>query len=191
MAEEPKLTTAEQADHFRSRRDYPELNLMDDEYVLIDVRRSTVYLGLVWATVIFVFVALMVMFFVVDFVTPIEQDRVLPKVMLVFAAVLGILLGVLVSWLYRQSYMIITNTRVFCRTQHTPFAFVNQTVELEQIGNIHYKKNGILPTMFDYGTVEMSVEGSDDVSYSLSYVDQPQIQIVPILEIAQKVDKGA
>jgi len=185
-----KLTSAEQADQYRSRRDYPELSLHNDEYVLIDVRRSGAYLGLVWAVVILVFVGLMVSFFLVDVFTGIEQDKALPKVMLVFTAVLSILTGVLVSWLYRQSYMIVTNIRVFCRAQQTPFAFVNQTVELKQIGNIYYKKGGILSTMFDYGTIEMSVEGSDDVSYSFNYVDKPQTQIVPIIDIVQKVDKS-
>jgi hypothetical protein len=184
-----QLSTIEQADHDRSVYDYPYLDLNDDEYVVIDVKRSVagrVYIWLGTILGILVFAALAVVTYFFQSGLNIWQ---LIVALCLFGAVITLVVGIISSRIYRKNYLIVTNQRVFGQAQSTLFSFQTQSLELEHVEDISFAQTGILSMVFDYGTLRLSTVG-DEHTYRLTFVDNPSGQIKIIKKLVSAVDEG-
>jgi hypothetical protein len=185
------LTPEEQADHDRSVFDYPHLNLSPNEYVVIDVERHPIGIVLIWLVSITAFAIMVLgMIFVSqdNFVT----DKILRLNLAITSLVMAILSligGAVVGYVYRQDYFIVTNQRVFSRTQYTPFAHRSQNVEMEHVEDVSYIQTNILQTILNYGTIRLSTVG-DEHTYVFTFVDHPAEQLQVIDRVVQAVDEG-
>ena len=185
-----QLTPNEQADHDRSIRDYPQLDLDDDEYIVIDVERSKIGLVLIWLVVIATFSASFVMFFMVpDSMSASNSMRVSMNLIGVFFALLVLLGGVVASNIYRANYFILSNKRVFAKVQNAPFVYRTQTVELEHVEDVSVARNNVLQVMLDYGSIRLSTVG-DEHTYGFTFSKDPESQAKVIKKVIQVVDEG-
>jgi hypothetical protein len=182
------LTPAEQADHDRSVHDYPELDLGDDEYVVTSVARSVVGLVFIWLTVTLVAGVFGVLALIVMTSGQFGASREMMAAACLLGVVVALLVGLLVHWTYRRNYLIVSNQRVFERMQSTPFSYRMQSLEIEHIEDVSFTQEGILPTLFNYGSVRMSTVG-DEQTYQLTFVANVAEQIKIIKKVVHAVDE--
>jgi hypothetical protein len=184
------LTPTEQADHARSVKDYPDLDLSEDEYVAIDVKRGRIGLVYIWA-VVFLAAAL---FIGMSQLLIWQFDNLEESVLLIIFGYLGTFItigfGMVASVVYRKNYLIISNRRVFSRVQSTIFAYREQMVELDHVEDISVYQGGILPLIFGYGTIRLSTIG-DEHTYLFSFVNNPHEQIKVIKKLVDSADKNS
>jgi hypothetical protein len=184
------LTPDEQADHARSIKDYPDLDLAEDEYVAIDVKRGRIGLVYIWL-VVFGTAALFIGLSqtLIWQSSNVEWDLLL----IIFgylATFIAIGFGMVASVVYRKNYLIISNRRVFARIQNTIFAYREQVVELDHVEDVSVFQGGVLPLVFRYGTIRLSTVG-DEHTYAFSFVNEPHEQIRIIRKLVDAADKNS
>lgn len=170
-----------------SAHDYPSLGLGDKEYVVIDLERSRIGLAFIWAIVIVM--SFFIMLFCQTIIWSMNRLEINFLVVLLgyLAVFFAIILGLVESRIYKRNYMIITNQRVFTRTQIGPFATKTRVIELSNIEDIGVYRKGILPTIFSYGEIRLSTE-LDDLTYKITFVKNPDRQAVAIEKIVNAID---
>jgi hypothetical protein len=189
MTEPSKLTPAELADHARSVVDYPYLDLGEDEYVVTDVRRGVIGLVFIWSAVLLVSVLFIVLITLLMDATAKTDTKLLSVAVGYLLVLLAPAGGFIASSIYKNNYLIVSNQRVFGRVQNAPFAKHIQSIELEHIEDTSYIQNGVLPNLFNYGTIRMSTVG-DEHTYKITFVSDPASQIRDISRVVKQVDEG-
>lgn len=182
------------ADHARSVHDYPNLEFADNEYVVIDVERSKFGIFLIWCAVIFcaillIAIILMIQFTSANFMTNSGENSINVFLLIFGITAFCILGGMIAQKIFNSNYLIITNERIFSRWQIAPFAHRVQTLELEHVEDCSYKQAGVLPSMFNYGTIRLSTVG-DEQTYQFTFVRNPEQQFHVINKIVRQVDEG-
>ena len=172
--------------HGESVASYPDLNLGPNEYVVIDVERSIVGLVLVWSIACIAFLACITATVLVSHLITSSPYILLIGFTLAVTCFSGGLIG---TYVYNQNYFIVTNERVVAKVQTTPFAYLNQNVELEHIEDCSYSQNTILQNLLGYGSIRLSTVG-DEQTYRFSFVSRPSEQFKVINRVVQAVDEG-
>lgn len=189
MAQTSKLSSDEQADHARSVADYPHLDLAEDEYIVIDVARSRIGLVYIWLVTLLL-VALFVvsaMFFANSFAS--AESKLLIAALGYLLVGMTLIGGLVASAIFRNNYLVVSNQRIFAQVQNAPFARREQSIEIEHIEDTSYVQSGILPHVFNYGTIRLSTVG-DEHTYALNYVSDPDHQMRTIVRVVKAVDEG-
>jgi hypothetical protein len=185
-----ELTPAELADHARSVADYPDLDLSDDEYVVVDVERHGIAYCGIWAAVITVAVVMIVgPYFIANLKTNLFSINAGSLYMAgIAAAALTLLCGAIAQWVLKRNYFIVSNQRVFVRYQSTPFSHRTQVIEIENIEDISYSQHTVFQMIFGYGTIRMSTIGEEH-TYMFHYTKDPETQMKTINRVVQAVDE--
>ncbi len=188
MNPQNQLSPRDQADHDRSVHDYPQIKFEPTEFVVVDVVRSIVGLVYIWLAALVVFAAIVgIAVLIAQTSTANIQGSIS---IAVFIAAFGSFVGGLIAtYVFRSSYFIVTNQRVFARVQYAPFSYRSQAVEIEHVEDCSVRQGGILPTLFNYGTIRLSTVG-DEHTYSFSFVKDPQTQMNIINRVVHLVDEG-
>lgn len=163
-----------------SKAAYPELNLSDGEFVILDIKRHPIGLFLpIFATS----VALLAIVFMLIIYPSTETATsmgipsfgaiLLPALLLMLLVGLG---GFIAVWVYLQNQFFLTNESVIQEIQHSLFSRHEQTVSLGSIEDASFKHVGILQSMFNYGTIRLSTEG-EETTYRFAYVADPRKQV--------------
>jgi uncharacterized membrane protein YdbT with pleckstrin-like domain len=180
--------------HEEAVQKYPNLNLSEEEFVIISLRRHPIGLLLpVLATglLLVVLIAVLVLY-------PSGQDNSLPvtlpsyNVILMPVLLLMLLVGIggaVAIWVYLQNQFYLTNESVIQEIQYSLFSRHEQTVSLGSIEDASYKQSGILQMMFDYGTVRLSTEG-EETTYRFSYVANPRAHIATLNNAIESFKNG-
>ena len=164
--------------HDESKRRYPHLNLSEGEFVLLDIQRHPIGLFMPLAAGGFIMLVL-VMVLILYPSDPSEMG--LPSFSLV-ALIIGLIMSLvgigtgISVWVYLQNQFYMTNESVIQEIQHSLFSRHEQMVSLGSIEDASFKKNGILQTMLDYGTIRLSTEG-EETTYRFHYVSNPRKQV--------------
>ena len=95
---------------------------------------------------------------------------------IILISALVVLGGAVALWVYLQNQFFMTNESVIQEVQESLFMRREQTVSLGSIEDASFKQNGILQTVFDYGTIRLSTEGQE-TTYVFRYVAHPKRQI--------------
>jgi uncharacterized integral membrane protein len=177
------------AKHAISVKDYPRLDLEDDEYVVADTKRSVIGLVYIWAGVIVVAILFIIFAQFIFMSTASIEIKVLFGVCTYVGVLAAAAFGHLICWVYRNNFFITTNQRVVMRLQRTPFSRIVQSIELEHIEDVSYRREGFLQTVLDYGMIRASTVG-DEHTYEFTFVGHPAEQIRPITRIVNIVDGG-
>jgi hypothetical protein len=176
--------------HTESAAAFPELDLLPNEYVVINVRRSLIGLIYIWLAAFFTMAVFLAGMFVLGQTGELGQETGvwawLIGLLVIVVALFGGWIG---GYVYRRNRLIVTSQRAFARVQVTPFAFRNQMIELEHVEDVSFKQSGILQVLFNYGTVHMSTVG-DEHTYVLSFASDPAEQTRKINQVVQAVDEG-
>jgi hypothetical protein len=185
----PELTTKEKADHAISVYDYPDLDLDENEYILIDVERTNLLPILAHTVAIlgYLFFATIAFFDMTGYFGMSSQG-LFSLVCLLITILLAVICYTAI-WVYNRNRMIVSNQRIFNKVQQTPFSFRMQSIELEHIEDISYSQIGILASLLGYGSIRFSTVGNEH-TYELTFVDNPISQINIIKKAVHNVDEG-
>lgn len=177
------VSEAAQKRHEASKRAYPGLNLSEGEYVISAVRRHPIGLFSIWIVVaaafLVTFVAMpaLVRQISPDFFGSLNGNALESGALLVIGlAVLYILGGVVATVIYQGNKFFLTNESVIQNIQHHLLSQKEQTISLTNIEDASYRQNGLIQTIFNYGSLRLSTEG-DETTYRFSFVSNPKHQV--------------
>lgn len=178
------LTDREKADHARSVADYPDLDLGDNEYVVIDVQRTAFYkicwviLSGIAIVVVFALAVLMLQLTGDDYKTQIFSGALIVATIVALIAMAEI-------YVYDLSYFIVTNRRIISRTYKTLLSRTEQEIELWRIEDVNYSTAGVLQSLFNYGSIRAST-ASDEQTYLFPYATNAEEQCETVKKAVQE-----
>jgi uncharacterized membrane protein YdbT with pleckstrin-like domain len=181
-----------------SAKKYPRLNLSDGEYIIAAVKRHPIGILLIWGAIFFVigvFAAMMYMLFIdpnSSMTTTFgdeEQTKSMVVVILSGIAMLGVIGGLIATYIYTNNRFYLTNESVIQEIQTTLFSKHEQTVSLSNVEDASYRQNNILQMMLNYGSIRLSTEG-DETTYRFSYVTNPKKHIAILNNAVEAFKNG-
>lgn len=171
------------AKHDESIKRYSHLNLSDGEYVISAVKRHPIGLVSIWAVVAVAVLVIFIGFPMLLSNSTIFGDRGLPAqavvsggIVLLLAAVLFVLGGVIATVVYQANRFYLTNESVIQHIQTSLFSKKDQTISLANIEDASYRQQGILQTLLNYGAIRLSTEG-EETTYRFNFVANPKKEI--------------
>lgn len=189
-----KISSELQAKHEASVQEFPDLNLSDGEYVLLEVTRHPVGLWTPISIVILVIAVLisgLMMYpnIAADPVTGVVPGYALVATGIMAMAVLVGLGGYAAAWVYVRNAFYVTNESVILEKQVSLFSKHEKTVSLGSIEDAGFTQTGLIQTMLDYGSIRLSTEG-DEMAYRFQYVENPKQQMSIISNAIESFKNG-
>ncbi len=165
--------------HDQSVRRYPFLNLSEGEYVILDIKRHPM------GMIIPIALTSLSLFAILAFaaIYPSLMDSGIPMIdqstmfgIVMMIALIVVLGGAIVLWIYVQNQFFMTNESVIQEIQESLVSRREQTVSLGSIEDASFRRSGIVQTLFDFGTIRLSTEG-EETTYIFRYVANPKKQV--------------
>jgi uncharacterized membrane protein YdbT with pleckstrin-like domain len=97
--------------------------------------------------------------------------------------------GYIAIWVYLRNTFYMTNESVIQEIQTSLFSRREQTVSLGSIEDASFRQNGIVQTLFNYGTIRLSTEG-EETTYRFQYVSNPKAQIAKLNNAIESFKNG-
>lgn len=180
--------------HEQSAKDYPDLNLSDNEYIIAEVYRHPIglFMPIAGATV-FVILLLSVLF-TYPLLQEVNSAATLPTFGLLALIVVPLILIICIFayisvWVYLRNKFYLTNESVIQEIQMSLFSRREQTASLGSIEDVSYFQTGIIQTMLDYGSIRLSTEG-DETTYRYYYVAKPRDQVAALTNAVEDFKNG-
>lgn len=180
--------------HEESQKAFPQLNLSEAEFVISAVRRHPI--GLIMPVGLTVFLVALVASLLFNYPLIMDSLGILdpPSAGSIaftgFLFILLVLLGGYISvWVYMNNRFFLTNESVIQEIQVSLFSRHEQTVSLLNIEDASYRQQGMIQTMFNYGSIRLSTEG-DETTYRFSYVSDPKQQIAILNNAVEAFKNG-
>lgn len=188
-----------QARAAESRKKYPQLNLSEGEYVITAINRHPIGLIQIW-TVVVVLLALLgaaAAFLLahadsISFLSSIggsDALRIGSAMVISLFTVLFFVGGAVASYVYKDNTFYLTNESVIQEMRISLFAKHEQTASLGSIEDASYTQSGIIPTMFNFGTIRLSTPG-DESTYTFNYVGNPKQHIATLNNAVEAFKNG-
>jgi uncharacterized membrane protein YdbT with pleckstrin-like domain len=178
---QPEVSPEVKAKHDESVRLFPQLNLSDAEYVISAVRRHPI--GLAIPVILTGFCVALILSLTFNYMPLVESFGIIDPPPYGAVLLSGILLsflflvgGYVAIWVYINNRFFLTNESVIQEIQVSLFSKHEQTVSLVNIEDASYRQQGILQSLFDYGSIRLSTEG-DETTYRFYYVANPKREI--------------
>lgn len=181
------LTIRGMADQSISAHDYPSLGLEKDEYVVIDIERTRIGIVIIWVYIIVISFLAMIFCHTMLQMTDNLGTVVLIVALGYVAVITSVLFGLADIKVYQRNYMIVSNKRVFTRSQIGPFAAKTQVIELENIEDVGVSQSGIISSFLNCGEIRLSTE-LDESAYKLSYVSDPNKKAIEIKKVMNNIE---
>lgn len=189
----PHISEEAKRRHEESVRKYPSLNLSEGEYVINAVRRHPIGLvsiigvaGLLILAVCAVIVAYPALAERSVVTLPPLSSFIMPALLFILLITLG---GYIAAQVYLSNKFFLTNESVIQEIQTSLFARREQTVSLANIEDASYRQNGIIQSLFHYGSIRLSTEG-DETTYRFYYVSEPKKQIAILNNAVEAFKNG-
>lgn len=178
--------------HARSKKDFPDISLEENEYVVLKIKRSGIVPVLVWSGVILsaiFFIALNII--VANASTGMFAINSASKGF--FSIILDVVFGVVLiaalisSNVYSNNKLFVTNKRIIQKTQASLFASSTNVIDLISIEDVSFKQSGLFENILKVGTLRMSTIG-DETTYTFRYVDTPidELEVITHLVHVEK-----
>jgi hypothetical protein len=168
--------------HQQSKSAYPSLNLSEEEYVLQAIERHPIGKLGVWATLGLVAVLVIVGLVVygqnyADWSGGLDNTQLpstgvvaIPGILVLVLLAVGALIA---SKVYDGNRIYLTNESLIQHVQTSLFSTKNEQLNLVKIEDVTVAQDGIMPKMFNYGTVEINTMDAGD-PHILTLVKNPQ-----------------
>jgi len=183
--------------HDESTKAFPQLNLSNAEFVINMVQRHPI--GLVVPVGLGIFLVALIASVMVNFeliMNSVVGPNMFPVQDVGSVYLIGFLMILLVgaltyihTWIYLNNKFFLTNESVIQEIQVSLFSRHEQTVSLANIEDASYRQQGILQTMFNYGSIRLSTEG-DETTYRFNYVADPKRQIAILNDAVEAFKNG-
>lgn len=180
--------------HEESKQIFPELNLSRGEYVIVKIHRHPIGLFapvVVTAFVLSILVSAWIMYPVILDENPMSDlpTMGLFSTVILCLSVLTAIFGYIAVWIYMRNTFFMTNESVIQEIQHSLFSKHEQTVSLGSVEDVSFRQNGVLQTMFNYGTIRLSTEG-EETTYRFHYVSNPKKQVAILNNAVEDFKNG-
>jgi len=183
--------------HARSAKDFPEIDLEQDEYVVLHIKRSRLGIAVIWAIVAILVVALslILIFFaknnngIMNTVFSVNDASMHYLRVAVFALYIVFFFGgFVVQNIYDSNQIYVTNRRLIQKSRVSIFANSTNIIELRRIEDVSFRQNSLLDQIFHMGVLRMSTIG-DETTYTLKYVDTPHDEVKTISHLVYECKK--
>lgn len=175
--------------HELSVQEYPRVHLDEDEYIIIKVQRSVMgIVGPAGGAIALAVIVIAGIFIYPEIRAastmnlPSTGSIILPALLFLALDALFVYIAV---WIYYRNRLYVTNKCVIGYIQQSLFDRRIQKASLDRIEDVSSHQSGLLPTMFNYGTIRMSTIG-DESNYHLNFVENPGSQADTINDAVSK-----
>lgn len=178
--------------HARSKKDFPDISLEENEYVVLKIKRSGIIPVLVWSGVILSAIFFIVLNIIIaNASTGMFSMNSASKGF--FSIVLDVVFGVVLiaalvsSNVYTSNKLFVTNKRIIQKTQASLFSSATNVIDLISIEDVSFKQTGLFEHILKIGTLRMSTVG-DETTYTFKYVDTPidELEVITHLVHVEK-----
>ena len=181
-----------QIKHARSAKEFPNIDLAEDEYVILDIERSKLGIIVIWFMVGFLAIALTTAVILLSNTAAIENSyfniNAASKGYLILGGValyfLLVFCGVVGQSIYKSNHMYITNRRAIQAVRTSLFNNSTNIIELAKIEDVSYRQTSFWDHVFQIGTLRMSTVG-DETTYTFPYLDTPHDEVDQISKLVQ------
>ena len=177
--------------HERSVKDFPFLELEDNEYVEYAFRRAKNWLHLILgglgAGLIFVLLAFLLVILGQDSLDGIGISFLYVILGSLVAAVL--VAGLFTMIIYRGNRLFITNKHVIQMIMLSPLSSSFNMIDLSSIEDTSFSQDGIMQKMFGYGTFRLSTVG-DETTYTFKKSDITTDELKAISKLVTKAKRS-
>ncbi len=176
--------------HERSKKDFPFLNLEEDEYVEVAFKRARVCLFLILggtglATIILL-LALLLTLLGQSMLDDMGKNFIFIILFSLLAATFVI--AIFASIVYRGNKLFVTNRRAIQMVMDSPVSSSVNIIDLHSIEDASFHKKGLLQTMLNYGTLRLATVG-DETTYTFKYSDASPEEIKIITKLITNAKK--
>jgi len=185
--------------HERSAKDFPEIDLEKDEYVVLHIKRSRLGVAFIWTVVAILVVALsLVLIYFAGASSKINNsvfhiNDASMHFLRIGVFVLYILFffgGFVTKSIYDANQIYVTNRRLIQKSRSSIFANSTNIIELRRIEDVSFRQNNLIDHICHLGVIRMSTVG-DETTYTLKYVDTPHDEIKTISHLVYKCKKNS
>ncbi len=183
-----------QIKHARSAKDFPEIDLRDDEYVVLALKRSDVGIAMIWAAVAGCIVLLSIMVVLASGAASSTQSlfalndtakHYLWMGIIVFYLLI-VAIGFMGQSIYKSNRLYVTNKRAIQLIRNSLFNNSTQVIELGKIEDVSFRQNGIFDHIFHIGVLRMSTVG-EETTYTFPMLDTPHDEVETISKLVYDV----
>ena len=158
--------------HERSKKDFPNLKLEDDEYVEFAFKRSRICLlmiiGGTAVAVIVILLGLLLALLGQSMLDEMGKNFVFIIIFTLLAA--AVLIGVIALMIYNGNKLFVTNKHVIQHIMNSPVSNSVNMIDLSSVEDASFHQNGVLQTFLNYGTLRLATVG-DETTYTFKYSD--------------------
>ncbi len=182
--------------HARSKKDFPDISLEENEYVVLKIKRSgiipiMVWTGVILAAIFFIALNILIGHTVNNAMFSMDQSS-----RAFFSVIIDVIFGVvlicaLISMnVYQNNKLFITNKRIIQQSQASLFASSTNVIDLVSIEDVSFKQTGLFEHLLKIGTLRMSTIG-EETTYTFKYVDTPinELETITHLVHVEKQEK--
>lgn len=185
-----------QIQHARSVKDFPDIDLAEDEYVVLSLRRSRVGILFIWTVIAFCVVAFSCAFIFLASEHNINNTlfnlngTAMEYLRLAIFSLYAVFLiaGVIAQVVYDSNIMFVTNRRAIQKTRTSLFANSTNIIELRRIEDVSFHQTNILDHIFSIGTLRMSTVG-DETTYTFRFLDTPRDEVKTITHLIHSIKR--
>lgn len=192
-------TELSKVQHARSAKDFPEIDLEQDEYVVLHIKRSRIGVAFIWAVVAVLVIALsLTLIFFANSSASIENtvfqmndaSRHYLRLVIFFLYILVFFGGFVAQSIYDANHIYVTNRRVVQKSRSSIFANSTNIIELRRIEDVSFHQSSLIDHICSFGTLRMSTVG-DETTYTLKYVDTPHDEVKTISHLVYECKKNS
>lgn len=189
----PYISDEAKQRHEESVAKHPTLNLSEGEYIINEIRRHPIglfgVLGVAGVLILLVvggIISYPILAGNIGINLPPFSSFIVPALLFIILILLG---AYIAAYVYLGNKFFLTNESVIQEIQTSLFSHHEQTVSLANIEDASYQRNGIIQTMFNYGSIRLSTEG-DETTYRFYFVSDPKKQIAILNNAVEAFKNG-
>lgn len=175
--------------HARSKKDFPELKLEENEYVELAIQRSRLGIIFIWTAACIGYVCLLIALIFLET----NDNKAAAAALNGFAKsylylIILILFGIITiaalvgSRVYKNNRLYVTNKRLIHHQANSLFSKSVNIIELVSIEDVSFKQDNIADHIFKLGTIRMATVG-DETTYTFKYVNTPKDELDAITHL--------
>ena len=178
--------------HDRSAKDFPFLNLEEDEYVEFAFKRATIVLMMILGgTALGLIVVLSLFLFTLMRQSMLdEMGRNFLFIILSALLAAAVIIGLIAIVIYRGNRLFVTNQHVIQMIMTSPVSSSINIIDLASVEDASFRQDGIMQNLFHYGTLRLATVG-DETTYTFKYSDISSGDLKEVTELITKAKKAA
>lgn len=176
--------------HDRSKKDFPELRLEEDEYVEFAFKRAKICLFMILGGVMFGLVVILLAFLIVLMSQSKIDEMGQNFLFIILVALLAsaIIIGFVAITIYKGNKLFITNKRAIQMIMTSIVSNSVNVIDLVSVEDASFRQDTILQNLFHYGTFRLSTVG-EETTYTFKYSDISGEQLKEVTDLISNAKK--